>query len=127
MAKVRAAVEAQLSDENFSVDIRSGEKIGLVGHSGSGKTTFVKLIQRLYDVNGGAVRIDGQNIADVKQASLRGQIAIDGLRKDLFGSAKPEAGTVLYQQKELFTALAVTAQGARRQAPAKRYIACPMR
>lgn len=40
---------------------------------------------------------------------LRGQIAIDGLRKDLFGSAKPEAGTALYQQKELFTALAVTA------------------
>ncbi|EFH34110.1 ABC transporter ATP-binding protein [Brucella abortus] len=46
------------------------------GHSGSGKTTFVKLIQRLYDVNGGAILIDGQNIADVTQASLRSQIAI---------------------------------------------------
>jgi ATP-binding cassette subfamily B protein len=61
---------------DFSVDIRAGERVGLVGHSGSGKTTFVKLIQRLYDVNGGAITIDGTNIADVQQASLRSQIAI---------------------------------------------------
>jgi ATP-binding cassette subfamily B protein len=47
-----------------------------VGHSGSGKTTFVKLIQRLYDVNDGAITIDGQNIAEVQQSSLRGQLAI---------------------------------------------------
>ncbi|MDP9812586.1 ATP-binding cassette subfamily B protein [Rhizobium tibeticum] len=62
--------------ENFSVTIKPGERVGLVGHSGSGKTTFVKLIQRLYDVNSGSIRIDGQNIARVEQASLRGQIAI---------------------------------------------------
>ena len=61
---------------DFSVDIASGERVGLVGHSGSGKTTFVKLIQRLYDVNQGAITIDGQNIAEVQQSSLRGQIAI---------------------------------------------------
>ncbi|WEK03526.1 MAG: ABC transporter ATP-binding protein [Candidatus Devosia phytovorans] len=61
---------------DFSVEIKPGERVGLVGHSGSGKTTFVKLIQRLYDVNQGAITIDGQNIADVKQSSLRGQIAI---------------------------------------------------
>jgi ATP-binding cassette subfamily B protein len=61
---------------DFSVRIAPGERVGLVGHSGSGKTTFVKLIQRLYDVNDGAITIDGQNIAEVKQASLRGQIAI---------------------------------------------------
>lgn len=61
---------------DFSVHIAPGERVGLVGHSGSGKTTFVKLIQRLYDVKDGAIRIDGQNIAEVKQASLRGQIAI---------------------------------------------------
>ncbi|UWF66764.1 MULTISPECIES: ABC transporter ATP-binding protein [unclassified Brucella] len=61
---------------DFSVRIEAGERVGLVGHSGSGKTTFVKLIQRLYDVNGGAILIDGQNIADVAQASLRSQIAI---------------------------------------------------
>ncbi|MBY5635300.1 ABC transporter ATP-binding protein [Rhizobium leguminosarum] len=62
--------------EDFSVTIKPGERVGLVGHSGSGKTTFVKLIQRLYDVNSGEIRIDGQDIAAVKQSSLRGQIAI---------------------------------------------------
>ncbi|MBB3308999.1 ATP-binding cassette subfamily B protein [Rhizobium sp. BK196] len=62
--------------ENFSVTIKSGERVGLVGHSGSGKTTFVKLIQRLYDVNSGSIRIDGQDIAEVTQSSLRSQIAI---------------------------------------------------
>lgn len=61
---------------NFSVKIDAGERVGLVGHSGSGKTTFVKLIQRLYDVSDGAILIDEQNIANVTQASLRSQIAI---------------------------------------------------
>ncbi|SFV38297.1 ATP-binding cassette, subfamily B [Devosia crocina] len=61
---------------DFSVAIKPGERVGLVGHSGSGKTTFVKLIQRLYDINEGAITIDGQNIAEFGQASLRGQIAI---------------------------------------------------
>jgi ATP-binding cassette, subfamily B, bacterial len=50
--------------------------VGLVGRSGSGKTTFVKLIQRLYDVSGGAVRIDGQDVSRATQSSLRSQIAI---------------------------------------------------
>ncbi|MBD9375670.1 ABC transporter ATP-binding protein [Rhizobium sp. ARZ01] len=62
--------------EDFSVTIKPGERVGLVGHSGSGKTTFVKLIQRLYDVNAGSILIDGQDIAQVSQSSLRGQIAI---------------------------------------------------
>lgn len=61
---------------DFSVAIKPGERVGLVGHSGSGKTTFVKLIQRLYDINDGAITIDGQNIAEHQQASLRSQIAI---------------------------------------------------
>ncbi|CDX39289.1 ABC transporter related protein [Mesorhizobium sp. ORS 3359] len=61
---------------DFSVDIAAGERIGLVGHSGSGKTTFIKLIQRLYDVNAGRILIDGQDISQVEQASLRSQIAI---------------------------------------------------
>jgi ATP-binding cassette, subfamily B, bacterial len=62
--------------DNFSVRIAPGERIGLVGHSGSGKTTFIKLIQRLYDLSGGRITIDGQDIAHVQQASLRRQIAI---------------------------------------------------
>jgi len=61
---------------DFSVHIAAGERVGLVGHSGSGKTTFIKLIQRLYDVAGGRITIDGQDIATVQQASLRSQIAI---------------------------------------------------
>lgn len=61
---------------DFSVTIAPGERVGLVGHSGSGKTTFVKLIQRLYDLKSGSIAIDGQNIADAQQSSLRGQIAI---------------------------------------------------
>ncbi|HYG41443.1 MAG TPA: ABC transporter ATP-binding protein [Bordetella sp.] len=61
---------------DFSVRIAPGERVGLVGHSGSGKTTFIKLIQRLYDINAGRIAIDGQDIAQVQQASLRSQIAI---------------------------------------------------
>ncbi|WP_113567762.1 ABC transporter ATP-binding protein [Hyphomicrobiales bacterium] len=62
--------------DRFSVTIPAGERVGLVGHSGSGKTTFVKLIQRLHDLKSGQIRIDGQDIAGVAQASLRQQIAI---------------------------------------------------
>ena len=51
--------------DDLSVTIAPGERVGLVGHSGSGKTTFVKLIQRLYDVSGGRIAIDGQDIRDV--------------------------------------------------------------
>jgi ATP-binding cassette subfamily B protein len=62
--------------DRLSVDIRAGERVGLVGRSGSGKTTFVKLVQRLYDVSGGKILIDGQDIAHATQQSLRSQIAI---------------------------------------------------
>lgn len=62
--------------DDFSVVIKPGEKVALVGYSGSGKTSFVKLVQRLYDVDGGAVRIDDQNVVDVTQESLRSNIAL---------------------------------------------------
>ena len=62
--------------DGLSVNIRAGERVGLVGRSGSGKTTFVKLVQRLYDVSGGRILIDGQDIARATQHSLRSQIAI---------------------------------------------------
>lgn len=61
---------------DLSLAFRAGERVGLVGPSGSGKTTLVKLIQRLYDVTDGRILIDGQDIAEVEQASLRAQIAI---------------------------------------------------
>ncbi len=60
--------------DGLSVDIRAGERVGLVGRSGSGKTTFVKLVQRLYDVSGGRILIDGQDIAKATQHSLRSQV-----------------------------------------------------
>jgi ATP-binding cassette subfamily B protein len=62
--------------DDLSVTIRGGERVGLVGHSGSGKTSFIKLIQRLYDVTNGQVTIDGQDVAHSSQRSLRAQIAI---------------------------------------------------
>jgi ATP-binding cassette subfamily B protein len=61
---------------NLNVVIEPGERVGLVGYSGSGKSTFVKLIQRLYDVTGGRIAIDGTDVRDMTQASLRSQIAI---------------------------------------------------
>jgi ATP-binding cassette, subfamily B, bacterial len=61
---------------DLNVEVRPGERVGLVGYSGSGKSTFVKLIQRLYDVSGGRILIDGVDIRDMTQASLRSQLAI---------------------------------------------------
>lgn len=62
--------------ENLSLEIPAGQKVGLVGYSGSGKTTFVNLILRLYDINSGHIFIDGQNIQDVTQKSLRKAIGM---------------------------------------------------
>lgn len=62
--------------DRFSLEIRAGEKIGLVGASGAGKSTFIKLLQRLYDLDGGRILIDGQDIARVTQASLRQAIGL---------------------------------------------------
>jgi ATP-binding cassette subfamily B protein len=62
--------------DGLSVEIAAGQRVGLVGRSGSGKTTFVKLVQRLYDIEAGHIAIDGQDIACVTQESLRQQVAI---------------------------------------------------
>lgn len=62
--------------DHLNLTIRSGEKIGLVGRSGAGKSTLVNLLLRFYDVSGGEILIDGQNIAAVTQESLRSHIAM---------------------------------------------------
>src|ERR1700761_911570 len=72
----RYGAHSQPLFQDFSLRIQAGERVGLVGHSGSGKTTFVKLLQRLYDLNDGRILIDGQEIARAAQVSLRSQIAL---------------------------------------------------
>lgn len=61
--------------EGLSLSIRPGEKIGIIGASGAGKSTLVALLLRLYDVERGAIRIDGHDLRSVTQESLRRQIA----------------------------------------------------
>ncbi|KAE9647243.1 ABC transporter ATP-binding protein [Pseudomonas sp. PB103] len=61
---------------DLNLNIKAGEKIGLIGPSGAGKSTLVNLLLRLYDVEGGRILIDGQNIADVGQESLRARIGM---------------------------------------------------
>lgn len=62
--------------DGLSLSIRPGEKVGVVGRSGAGKSTFVKLLLRFYDAERGAIEIDGQDISTVTQDSLRHQIGM---------------------------------------------------
>jgi len=62
--------------EDFNLKVPQNKKIALVGHSGCGKSTLVNLLYRLYDVDEGAVLIDGKNIRDFKQESVRSEMAI---------------------------------------------------
>jgi ATP-binding cassette, subfamily B, multidrug efflux pump len=62
--------------QGFTLAVHPGEKIGLVGRSGAGKSTVVNLLLRFFDLEGGRILIDGQNIAGVTQESLRAQISV---------------------------------------------------
>lgn len=62
--------------QHFNLDINAGEKLGLAGHSGSGKSSLVKLLGRYYDIYEGKISINKHNIADLKQDSLRRNISI---------------------------------------------------
>ena len=62
--------------DDLSLTIAPGEKVGVVGRSGAGKTTLMNVLLRLYDIESGSVRIDGQDIASVTQDSLRSQIGV---------------------------------------------------
>lgn len=62
--------------DNLSLDIKAGEKVGLVGRSGAGKTTLMNLLLRFYDLESGRITIDGQDISEVSQDSLRSLIGV---------------------------------------------------
>lgn len=87
--------------ENLSFSIKPGEKVGLVGHSGGGKTTVTRLIMRFMDIQGGHIFIDGQDISAIAQRSLRSQIASVPQESVLFhrtiaeniGYGRPDATT----------------------------------
>ncbi len=72
---------------SVDLEIAAGESLALVGPSGSGKTTLVGLIPRLWDVDAGAIRIDGRDVRDVTVASLRGQIGLVAQESTLFGGS----------------------------------------
>lgn len=62
--------------KDFDLTIKPGEKVGLVGRSGAGKSTLTNLLLRFYDIQDGSIMIDGQNIRDITQESLRSQIGL---------------------------------------------------
>ena len=62
--------------KDFSLTIGKNEKVALVGHSGSGKSTLIKLLYRLYDLDSGRIFVDGEDIKDFKQESLRSEMSI---------------------------------------------------
>jgi ATP-binding cassette subfamily B protein len=76
--------------QNKSVVIEPGQKVGLVGYSGSGKTTFINLILRLFDVNSGRILIDGQDIKEVTQDSLHRAIGVIPQDPSLFNRTLKE-------------------------------------
>lgn len=76
MAQISSSRQGIVTLENISFSLKPGQLVALVGPSGSGKTTITYLLSRLYDVDDGAVEIDGHNVKDVKLESLSSLIGI---------------------------------------------------
>ena len=71
-----AYIENKTVLKDFTVNVNSGKKIALVGHTGSGKTTVTNLLLRFYDINKGSIKIDGIDIKDISKRDLRNMISI---------------------------------------------------
>ncbi len=84
--------------EGMNLTITPGEKVGLVGRSGAGKSTLVSLLMRFYDIEGGRILIDGQDIRDVTQDSLRAQIGL--VTQDTSLLHRSVADNILYGRPE---------------------------
>ena len=93
--------------DNLSLVIRPGEKVGLVGRSGAGKSTLVNLLLRFYDLEGGRILIDGQDIARVTQDSVRGQIGM--VTQDTSLLHRSVMDNILYGKPEASEAEAIEA------------------
>jgi len=86
--------------ENFTLKVEPGEMIGLVGHSGAGKSTIINLLSRFYDVTEGTIKIDGVDIREINQHDFRSQFGIvlqepflfPGTIRDNISYANPDAG-----------------------------------
>jgi ATP-binding cassette subfamily B protein len=74
--KIRFSYKSRVIFNDFSLKINPNEKVAIVGHSGSGKTTIIRLLYRLYDVERGAILVDGKNINEFKQESLREAMSV---------------------------------------------------
>ena len=90
------APDARPALKNISLNIRSGEHIALVGASGGGKTTFVNLVPRFYNLTGGRILLDGHDITDLTLASLRANIALVSQEVVLFNDTV--AANIAYGQ-----------------------------
>jgi ATP-binding cassette subfamily B protein len=84
--------------DGLNLNIKSGEKVALIGHSGGGKSTITKLMLRFMDIDDGQVLIDGQNIAQVKQQDLRSAIAYVPQEPSMFHRTLAE--NIRYGKKE---------------------------
>jgi ATP-binding cassette subfamily B protein len=98
--------------ENFNLDIAAGQRVGVVGHSGTGKSTLFALIQRSHDLQQGRILLDGQDIAKVTQDSLRHSIAVVPQDVSLFNRSIME--NIRYSRPDATDAMVLAAAEAAR-------------
>ncbi len=107
---VDADSESELVLDHIDLDVRAGETVALVGETGAGKTTIIKLLSRFHDPTEGAVRVDGHDLREVTQASLRRQMGIVLQDPFLFNGTVKE--NILFGRLDASDADVIAAAGA---------------